>query len=388
MAFEWKWQPTLDEELSLRAKAAMDGYRPLSNPSNTYGMVYGNGAGPSVAQVASNGMSGYASPAGSMVGYVPSRAPDTVPQPAAVEQNFGQGGEGAIERGQMSGANNYGQGMAYTQNIQALQEEYLRNAYRIAELEQQIANKKNEISAGIKSRNELDMQLAANRARIGDMGNSLAHQQAINTREYQQYLRDLEKSKEGQSKESQLERDVIDAYTELAWADNEKQQQVAQFKVDKALEAYKKATGKDYANPFAVDTGSAKPGQKANTLEKAWAKYTASFDKNGNPTQAAIDEWNKDKQGLPFSAELQEKDNQVSKATSQEKAKNDAGKLAKKQQDAVDEIAANIDSYKLNKNNGSYTETATNGQSVTVTKNSNGKAATVRCGKKSKVVDL
>lgn len=383
MAFEWKWQPTPInlrpyDDRSKAASSAMQGYVP--NDAN----IAVIGSPQAIAQ-------------SNMTGYVPSDedvSPKPLPgismsnvQPITTASGQQLGGEGGYER---SAGGNYGRGMEYIQqqNIQALQEEYLRNAYRIAELEQKIANKKNEISAGIKSRNELDLQLAANRARIGDMGNSLAHQQAINTREYQQYLRDLEKSKEGQGKESQLERDVIDAYTELAWADNEKQQQVAQFKVDRALEAYKKATGKDYANPFAVDTGSAKPGQKANTLEKAWAKYTASFDKKGNPTQAAIDEWNKDKQGLPFSTELQEKDNQVSKATSQEKAKEDADKLAKKQQDAVDEIADNIDNYKLNKNNGSYTETAANGQSVTVTKNANGKSATVRCGKKSKVVDL
>jgi len=181
MAFEWKWQPTLDEELSRKARASMEGYRPLSNPSNTYAMIYGNGSGPTVAQVASNGMAGYASPAGSMMGYAPSRAPDVVAQPA--DPSFGQGGEGAIERGRMFGANNYGQGMAYWQKMQEqedLRAEYAQNEQRIAQIKMEIQQLKGQSS---KSMDALDMRLAANRARIGDMGNAIAHQNRIITRQ-------------------------------------------------------------------------------------------------------------------------------------------------------------------------------------------------------------
>lgn len=353
MAFDWKWQQPSGMSLQDEQRLAMQGYKPNTVQMN---------------------------------GYEPSRAPDVVPPPPP--QNYGMGGEGAIERGRMYGANNYGQGMAYQDNIKSLQEEYLRNVARISEIESEIANVKNEITAGKRSRNELDMALAANRARIGDIGNSLAHQQAINTREYQQYLRQLEQNKENQSKVPQLEQAVIDAYTELAWAEGEKQQQIAQFKVDKALEAYKKGTGKEYVNPFEAKKGGAKAGDTAQNLEMAWGKYTASFDKNKRPTKAAVAEFLKDAEGLPYSAELQSKIDEARNAKTQESASADSAKLAKKQQEAVDEIAGDIDSFKLSKGNGSYTATAKNGQSVSVTANEDGKTATIRCGKKSKVVNL
>lgn len=181
MAFEWKWQPTLDEELSRKARASMEGYRPLSNPSNTYAMAYGNGSGPTLAQIAANDMAGYASPAGSMMGYVPSRSPDVVAQPA--DPNYGQGGEGAIERGRMFGANNYGQGMAYWEKMKEqedLRAELAQNEQRIAQIKLEIAQLKGE--AG-REWDALDMQLAANRANAGDIGNAIAHQNRIITRQ-------------------------------------------------------------------------------------------------------------------------------------------------------------------------------------------------------------
>lgn len=233
------------------------------------------------------------------------------------------------------------------ERILALQDEYNRNEARIAEIESKIASIKGQISASAKRRDALDMQLAANRAGIGDIANAIAHQNAIDTRKQQEFTRKLELARQNGTA-SDAKKAVIDAYTELAYAPDEKTQALAQFKVDQALEKYKKATGKDFGvNPLDTPLGSAKSGDKATTLERAWAKYTASFDKNGRPTQAAIDEWNKDKRGLTFTAELQEKDNQVRNATSQEKHAGKVATIKKKKKEAVAQAKA-----AYNKKNG------------------------------------
>lgn len=387
MAFEWKWQPTLDEELSRAAKAKMEGYRPLSNPSNNYGMILGNGSGPTVAQVAAAQMAGYGSPTSNMAGYTPSRSPDAVNAPVQDAPSYGVGGEGGQQRGVMMGANNYGQGQAYTDKIVALQDEYNRNEARIAEIESKIASLKGQISANSKRRDILDMQLAANRAGIGDIGNSIAHQNAIENRKQQEFTRKLELARQ-KGTESEAEKAVIDAYTELAYAPDEKTQAIAQFKVNQALEKYQKATGKPFgANPLQTNFGGAKAGDIATTLERAQGKFSASFDKYGRPTNAAKEEALKDAEGLPYTKELQEWIDKVRNTETQEERAGKDAKVSKENQAAVDEVANSpkgLDLYTLEKK-GSYTKTVGK-KTVTVTKE--GEYAIIKCGNQSKKVKL
>ena len=351
MAFEWKWQPTLDEELSLRAKAQMEGYRPLSNPSNNYGMILGNGAGPTPAQIAAAQMAGYGNPSSSMAGYVPSRTPDAVPAPVVQPQSFGLGGEGGRQRGagdrNTENRANYGLGQAYTDNLQALQDEYNRNEARIAEIESKIASLKGQISDNAKRRDALDMALAANRAGIGDIGNSIAHQNAIETRKQQEFTRKLELART-KGNASDAEKAVIDAYTELAYAPDEKTQALAQFKVNQALEKYQKATGKPYgANPLDTPLGGAKAGDVATTLERAQGKFSASFDKNGRPTAAAKAEALKDAEGLPYTKDLQEWIDKVRNTGTQEEHAGKVATIKKKKKKAIEQAKA-----AYNKKNG------------------------------------
>lgn len=378
MAFEWKWQPTLDEELSRAAKAKMEGYHPLSNPSNNYGMVLGNGAGPNVSQIAAAQMAGYGSPTSSMAGYVPSRTPAAVNAPAQADPSYGLGGEGGQQRALMFGANNYGQGQAYTDKIAALQDEYQQNEARIAEIESKIAGLKGQISQKAKARDELDMKLAANRARIGDIGSSFSHQSAITNRKYQEAMRKLEAQRNNGS-EADAKKAVIDAYTELAYAPDEKTQALAQYKVDQALEEYKKKSGKDFGvNPIEAKKGGAKSGDVASTLERAQGKFSASLDKYGRPTDAAKAEALKDAEGLPYSKELQEWIDKVRNTETQEERSGKDAKVSKANQAAVDEAVKEFSGFDM-KDGDSKTYTASNKKVVTV-KKSGGKL-TFTCGK-------
>ena len=336
-----------------------------------------NWGGPTLQEIGAAYMQGYR-PLQNMDGYVPSRAPDAVAAPVVANQPVMQGGEGGQQRGVMWGANNYGQGQAYTDKIAALQDEYNRNEARIAEIESKIASIKGQISDNAKRRDALDMQLAANRAGIGDIGNSIAHQNAIETRKQQEFTRKLELARQ-KVNVSDAEKAVIDAYTELAYAPDEKTQALAQFKVNQALEKYQKATGKPYgANPLDTPLGGAKAGDIATTLERAQGKFSASFDKYGRPTNAAKAEALKDANGLPYTKELQEWIDKVRNTETQEERAAKDSKVSKDNQAAVEEAAKEYSGYNLD--DGETDEyTASNKKTVKI-KKSGGKL-TFTCGK-------
>ena len=336
-----------------------------------------NWGGPTLQEIGAAYMQGYR-PLQNMDGYVPSRAPDAVAAPVVANQPVMQGGEGGQQRGVMWGANNYGQGQAYTDKIAALQDEYNRNEARIAEIESKIASIKGQISDNAKRRDALDMQLAANRAGIGDIANAIAHQNAIDTRKQQEFTRKLELARQ-KGNVSDAEKAVIDAYTELAYAPDEKTQALAQFKVNQALEKYQKATGKPYgANPLDTPLGGAKAGDNATTLERAQGKFSASFDKYGRPTAAAKAEALKDAEGLPYTKELQEWIDKVRNSETQEERAGKDAKVSKANQAAVDEAAKQFSGFDM-KEGESKDWTASNKKTVTI-KKSGGKL-TFTCGK-------
>lgn len=336
-----------------------------------------NWGGPTLQELGEAYMNGY-KPLPSMNGYVPSRTPDAVSAPVVANQQAMQGGEGGQQRGVMWGANNYGQGQAYNDKIAALQDEYNQNEARIAEIEQKIASIKSQITENKSRRDKLDMALAANRADIGDIATSITHQNAITNRQQQEYLRKLEEKRLGNEPDGTY-KDVIDAYTELAYAPDEKTQALAQFKVEEALKKYEKKNGKPFGvNPLDVKRGGAKAGDVATTLERASGKYTASLDKNGRPTKAAKEEFLRDAEGLPYSKELQEQIDKVRNAETQEERKEKDAKVAKANQAAVDEVSKEVTGFDM-KEGDTKEVTASNKKKVTV-KKSGGKL-TFTCGK-------
>ena len=398
MAFEWKWQPTLDEELSRRARASMEGYRPLSNPSNTYAMAYGNGAGPTVAQLAANGMAGYTSPSNAMNGYVPSRTPDAVAQPAdPAAPSFGQGGAGGAERARMWGANNYGQGMAYTEKMQAIEDlkaEYADNEQRIEELKMELVKLQGEAGRAM---DDLDMRLAANRANAGDIASAMAHQNRITTRQQ------IAAANGGKTAEDKIAEDLvasfIDTESAMMMGDNSQRPgfqnklNFIQYQINKNPKAkqllskfrgstgdpqiYQPKTFQDFKN-YVSDKRTANAGNavKKEGLTKAdkedIAEYWYSLPKE-------VREANKEE----FNKIRAEED--IETITGRGKA------LAAKQETALAEATdpKNINTYELD-DKGSYEFTASNGQKVSVTRSTLGskgnRTAVFKIGKKIKTV--
>ena len=120
--------------------------------------------------------------------------------------------------------------------VVAIQQEIAQNEAEISKLKTELS----QLTAQYGDADAMDRMLAANRARIGDMGNSLAHQQAINNRfQFQWANKDKVKN---QAKA--VEKDIVDAYREYAYAEDLKSKQVAAYNIKTKLDEYKELTGK------------------------------------------------------------------------------------------------------------------------------------------------
>jgi len=268
---------------------------------------------------------------------------------------------------------------AMMSQFDALRNELASNTARIAELRQQAAQIEGQIKGAGTERDALDTKLAANRAAIGDIGSAISHQNMIYTRAQQSRANELENARQGNTEVKAVEEKLEDAFMQRAWAENGEQKQAADMKISRLKKEYKALAGKDYAGDVEIAKGAPKKGMRADTLEVAYGKYRNSFDKNGDPTQAAIDEFYKDVEGLPYTQKLQDTLNEVKKATSQETRKAAGAKTKRLENAAIEEAMKNYSSYNLSKN-GSYTYTASNGKRVTVTKSGDGKIL-FECGK-------
>ena len=131
------------------------------------------------------------------------------------------------------------------------QEEIAQNNARIAELKQKLATLE-----GSTSGNALDMRLAANRARIGDMGNAQQHLGRIETRnQWEQTKLAAEKQRlanrisDAEYQYAQLDSAVRTAMTELAYADPSNTRAIKQLK-DNLRAAEEKRDAFVQKNPF------------------------------------------------------------------------------------------------------------------------------------------
>lgn len=241
----------------------------------------------------------------------------------------------------------------------AIQQEIAQNEAEISKLKTELS----QLTAQYGDADAMDRMLAANRARIGDMGNSLAHQQAINNRfQFQWANKDKVKN---QAKA--VEKDIVDAYREIAFASDEQSRQVANYNLQTKLKEYKDLTGKDYTgNPF-KDSPTGLPGAetKSNTLETAYAKLQQSFDKNGRPTKAAVDTFLNEISGLPFSQALSDKVAEVKKLTTQESANEKNAKAVARAKKAIANVKTKFSAEDLVGINAIKKFPAENGEEVT-----------------------
>ncbi len=275
---------------------------------------------------------------------------------------------------------------AQMQQQQAQQAQAQQDALRaeLAENEQKIAWIQMEITRLEGSYNrymdELDMRLAANRANAGDIGNAIAHQNRIITR------KQLDNASSGSNKSKEIEDiedKIINAYRELAFAENDEQKQVAQYDIDRFKKQYKTKTGKEFkGNPFSIELGTP---TDADTFAKAKAKLDASKDKNGRYTEAAWKTFEEDIKNVPWSQVDHGYVNDMKKVGTQEAAAKAGAKKLAKQKAALAEAKQNIRRTDLDKS-GSYDYTATNGETVNVKRSKFG-TAVFSIGKLTETVD-
>lgn len=161
------------------------------------------------------------------------------------------------------------------------QEEIAQNNARIAELKQKLATLE-----GSTAGNSLDMRLAANRARIGDMGNAQQHLGRIETRNQweqtkalQQKLQAANRISDAEYQYAQLDSAVRTAMTELAYADPNNTRAIKQLK-DNLRAAEEKRDAFVKKNPFlgsrvttTVTSAPVDEGSPEYTIEGAKALY-------------------------------------------------------------------------------------------------------------------
>jgi len=270
----------------------------------------------------------------------------------------------------------------------AIQQEIAQNEAEISKLKTELS----QLTAQYGDADAMDRMLAANRARIGDMGNSLAHQQAINNRfQFQWANKDKVKN---QAKA--LEKDIVDAYREYAYAEDLKSKQVAAYNIKTKLDEYKDLTGKEYAgNPFAnVKLGVPGVSDEVMTADDLKKRFLAQYDpKTKSYPQSAIDQLMHDAKGVMASEDLIKFINEERSKKSTEDIKANTEKAVRIAKAAIAEV--NIKSYvnspKLDSNDGKITVEATNGATVTISRlaaktGENKPRYKIQSGKQSKIV--
>lgn len=240
--------------------------------------------------------------------------------------------------------------------VVAIQQEIAQNEAEISKLKTELS----QLTAQYGDADAMDRMLAANRARIGDMGNSLAHQQAINNRfQFQWANKDKVKN---QAKA--LEKDIVDAYREYAYAEDLKSKQVAAYNIKTKLDEYKEVTGKDYAgNPFAnVPTGIPGVDAEVTTFDDALKMLNGNMV-NGHPSEAAKKSFLDKVRNVPMTSAQAEQFAKIKDMKTAEEINRKNTALANRQKAAVDSFTINP---KQMINKKSETFNASNGEPVTV----------------------
>lgn len=274
----------------------------------------------------------------------------------------------------------------------ALRAELAQNEQLILQYKLEIQKLKGESG---RAWDDLDMQLAANRANAGDIGNAIAHQNRIVTR---QQLANANGSKSASdTKAEELVKEYITTESMMKMGDNkarpgyQNQLRYLKYQIDKDPKAKKllakfngtinndpiedTKTFQDFQNLVSdLRTANANNPSKKNGLTKADKE---SIDEYWYSLPKEVREANKEAYNTIRGEEDIETVEKRGKA------------LAKKQEAALDEAIKpeNIQSQELD-DGKSYTHNASNGQSVTVKPVSSGpkggRTAIATCGKKSK----
>lgn len=280
-------------------------------------------------------------------------------------------------------------GLATNANFEALKQEKAENIVKISQLKAELK----QLQASLSDEDAFSRELAANRAKIGDIAASRAHQQDIANRFQWKWQADQNEKSRNADKDLQKRKEIQtiignieDLDVMLAAPQMDSGTRDALLVKRKRLERELKALGQDYT---ATNVALPSPQGSVKTvaqLNEDFANMLNRAYKKQHPKKSEIEALRSEVDKLQDSAQKNDLITKLNQLKDEESVRAGAAKAAKANQAAVDEIASNISLFKLRNGKGSYTSVAKNGKTVTVTKNPDG-TVTVRSGNKSKVVN-
>lgn len=254
----------------------------------------------------------------------------------------------------------------YDNSVQALQDEYDRNSARIAEIEQELR------TIGAEDRSALDgldLALAQNRADIGDLGNAQMHLNRIDQR------RAAELGKTGNTdKDRVAAEDEIDRLYMMRAEGSPGQQAYYDRAIARKEAEYNRLYGKPYGGELAIPTGPQSAGTVSNFqgYDDVLQQELKANGNNGRLSKAQISKLNGILDQLPAGDERNSRKKALDAVVSNEKHAEDVAKQKAKEKEAIAEVRKSVTGWDLKEAGASKTVTAKNGQTVTVTRMSDG----------------
>lgn len=262
----------------------------------------------------------------------------------------------------------------YEQNAQLLnlKDEYDRNAQRIMEIEQELAQIEKQTG---KNLDDFDMQLAQNRASIGDFGNAQMHLNRIDQRRAAALGKMRNTDKDRIAAEDEIDR----LYVAMAGADPAQQAQYKNY-IERKEKDYERVFGKPYSGAVRVPTGKQDSGSVSTFAgyDSVLEQELKANGNNGRLSNQQIAKLQSILDTLPSGSAHNERQTALDAIKSNEKHDADVKAQKAKENAALDEITKKVTGFGLKKGE-SKTVTASNGKSVTVTRLTGGKVQ-YKCG--------
>lgn len=257
----------------------------------------------------------------------------------------------SLEAAQQANAAN----QAITDRFEQLRQEKAENMVKISQLNAELAQLKSTLS----DEDAFSRELAANRAKIGDIANSRAHQQDINNRfQWRWQAEQNEKTREAdrklqQAKEAErLLGDIEDIDIVLASPQTDSKTRNAWEAKKRRKIAELKALGGEYVGVHSLPKGA----DDVWTVEQ-WKEKLSELRKNAHKgmylKQKDIDMMKREAQKWPDSAERREAITELNNIKSEEKQKAEAKKYKEKIDTAVAKAKADYPDGYMPKD-GSY----------------------------------
>ena len=263
----------------------------------------------------------------------------------------------------------------YEQNAQLmnLKDEYDRNTQRIMEIEQELARIEKQTG---KNLDDFDMQLAQNRASIGDIGNAQMHLNRIDQRRAAALGKAGNTDKDRIAAEDEIDR----LYVAMAGADPAQQAQYKNY-IERKEKDYERVFGKPYSGAVRVPTGTQDPNS-ITTFEGFSEVLHNELVKNGNKgtlPESVKTKLKEDLKKLPQGSARNTLEKELDGIKTDEEVASAGKAERKKESDAVEEAMGSDSGFGLAAN-GSRTYTASNKKTVTIKRLSGGKTQYI-CGK-------